>query len=72
MPEPRVWTIPDPPGPEVTLLRDRLGNRYRPRPSGTVTYWVRADGDGYEWPFGDLLVVRGPLTDATAEVADHG
>jgi hypothetical protein len=61
--------MPDPPGPEVAAVRDRLG-----------VCW-RRDGDGW---FGDLgygyevyrawhgLLSRGPLTDVTGDDSPEG
>ena len=61
-PEPRTWSLPAEPGPEVTALRDSAGdiwNRHNDR-------WCFTSGVTLAWV--DLLFAWAPLTDATGEV----
>jgi hypothetical protein len=62
--DPRVWTIPESPGPEVERLRDRNGAVYV-RQDNRWTCAPERPGNG--WYFLDLLVARFPLADATEE-----
>lgn len=62
----QVWAAPVPPGPEVTHVRDRHGVVWR---RDDDLFWADLGG-GYEqhrtwWE----LLARGPLTNATGEVA---
>jgi hypothetical protein len=57
----RVWEMPLPPGDEVKKLRDRNGVEYVREESK----WTSApERPGNGWYFEELLVARGPLTDA--------
>ncbi len=59
-PPPRAWSMPDPPGPEVTAVRTALDRRYERCGDG---YW-RVPGQNVLWTWRQLLII-GPLTDAT-------
>lgn len=65
-PDPRTWSLPAEPGPEVTAVRDTTGRRWR-----RGLFWHDDSGEKYPlkpmyWP--ELLRSRGPLTDASDEV----
>ena len=63
--EPRVWSLPPEPGPEVTRLRDCRGHHWdRLAPSSNG--WLPRDAQPSIWAtWGRLLTEWGPLTDAT-------
>lgn len=66
----QTWTAPEPPGPEVTHVRDRNGVLWRHEDGfwwGHIGH-TGEDGTPYEdyrkwWE----ILPRGPLTDATGE-----
>lgn len=67
--EPRVWTLPDAPGPEVARLRGRSGNAWvRWGPTG----WQMDHEPSVKHDWWNLLVEDAPLTDATSEGATNG
>lgn len=63
---PHTWASPGEPGPEVSAVRDRGGYLHK-RGTHFSHPWMDERGVGRSWS--GLLVHRGPLTDATAEVA---
>lgn len=59
-PEPRTWSLPPEPGPEVTKVRDEAGNVYGRANDGCWSNFWRH----FRW---EGLLNYGPLTDATHE-----
>lgn len=59
--EPRTWSLPAEPGPEVTAVRDASGECWTLYDDG----WWRVAQIRRRW--GSLLAEFGPLTDATGE-----
>jgi hypothetical protein len=64
--EPRRWVLPSEPGPEVTAVRDRLGDPWRREEKG----WRLVRPLGALWSWSTLLKQFSPLTDATPSPAD--
>lgn len=67
MNSPRVWSIPDNPGPAgTTVLWDQYGERWQWRTGARHEGgWYYDDGDPYNprWLWPELLTGRGPMTD---------
>lgn len=61
--EPRVWDLPEPPGPDVTKLRDRHGTEYVREPDLPSRWTAAPERPGNGWSWQDLLLHRRPLTE---------
>ncbi len=59
--EPRTWSLPPEPGPEVTAVRDAEGAVWRLHDDGAWHYLAARRA------WGSLLADFGPLADATEE-----
>ncbi len=76
-PEPRTWSLPAEPGPEVKAVRTSGGRVYRHVQRGPIWRWERETIDGILdiRPWHELLSLMGlegehiTLTDATSEVS---
>ena len=79
MGEPRVWTLPDEPGPEVTAVRDQFGQRFERGDAydgehEPESVWVgtafttEADVPELVLSWETLYRNHAPLVDATADV----
>lgn len=70
MTTPRVWSMPDDPGPHgTTVLWDQHGVRWQWRTDRHGGGWHHGDGGGFDplWSWPELLTGRGPMTDQPPE-----
>lgn len=65
-PGPRMWMLPDEPGPEVAAVHDSDGREWQRTTHGTWRH-ILTGGDGVLQLDWTSLLFHGPLTDATGE-----